>query len=237
MHHTGYGLPPNAAQGYKLEDDRLHRASFIDVSVPYAAGGLFSTVQDLRRFVSSLFEGRLISKSSLAAMLTPIYERQASGWIVDEFHGREMIWHSGGINGHSSHIAYLPDQRLAVIVLSNRETGTADKAARDLTSIVLDEPYVFPICGEPFEIEPNILSAYVGDYEIKPGIVATITALDQSLYVQIGGQEKFRAYAISATRFMVREVNAELRFEREPNGECGLIVRQYYKMFVAQRVK
>ena len=50
---------------------RFRNADFTDMSVPYAAGALRSTAEDLARWNAGLFGGELLTAASLKEMLAP----------------------------------------------------------------------------------------------------------------------------------------------------------------------
>ena len=82
----------------------LVNAEYLDMSQPYAAGSLYSTVEDLARWDRALGEGKLISKESYARMYTPLKNNYAYGWVVTTAKGRKEIHHGGGINGFVTEI-------------------------------------------------------------------------------------------------------------------------------------
>ena len=95
-----------------------------------AAGDLAMTASDLARWDRCLMSDCLLSEASRAAMLTPAHLADGSstqyglGLGVRQRGGQRTFSHSGGVTGFSSlHIAY-PDQRTAIIVLTNRDSGT-----------------------------------------------------------------------------------------------------------------
>ena len=149
LSNTGYdqNFPPLPAHatGYKQPGVK---ADFVDMSVPYAAGALYSTVDDLYRWDTALFNRTFAAGESLTQMFSPqvtfcdeqgticaVSECAAQrnncasygyGWVleqapVDQQYVR-VIWHSGSIPGFASLNDYYPDQRLTLIVLSNLET-------------------------------------------------------------------------------------------------------------------
>jgi CubicO group peptidase (beta-lactamase class C family) len=149
MSNTGYdqNFPPlpEHATGYKLP---WEKADFVDMSVPFAAGGLYSTVDDLYRWDSALFDRTFASRDSLTQMFSPHVTTctqqgticsasdcaaqrvncysYAYGWVLQQEPVGEtyvsVIWHGGGVPGFASVNFYYPDQKLTVIVLSNLET-------------------------------------------------------------------------------------------------------------------
>ena len=44
------------------------------------------------------------------------------GWVLSDYHGRLMVSHGGGLDGMTSQVAMLPEERLGVVVLTNSET-------------------------------------------------------------------------------------------------------------------
>jgi len=61
------------------------------MSVPHAAGGLFSTVDDLWRWERGLFGGKLLSAASLKRMTTPFREGYALGLFVHSRNGQTAV--------------------------------------------------------------------------------------------------------------------------------------------------
>jgi CubicO group peptidase (beta-lactamase class C family) len=153
LSNTGYDqnspLLPEHATGYKQP---WVKADFVDMSVPYAAGALYSTVDDLYRWDAALFARAFASSDSLTQMFAPqvtTCDAQGTicsssecdaqrincfsygfGWIlqqvpVDQQYAR-VIAHGGLLPGFVSGNSYYPDQKLTLIVLSNLETFSAN---------------------------------------------------------------------------------------------------------------
>jgi CubicO group peptidase (beta-lactamase class C family) len=88
---AGYGPSPNGPVN----------ARYVDMTVPYAAGALYSTTEDLLGWERSLFGGKVLSKPSLKKMTTPDKNDYAFGLEVSRQSGRSVIQHGGSINGFS----------------------------------------------------------------------------------------------------------------------------------------
>jgi CubicO group peptidase (beta-lactamase class C family) len=126
--NTGYDHnSTSVAVGYP---DRysIQPAEFIDMSIPYAAGALYSTVEDLYRWEQSLSTEQLVPWVYLDDMFAPhaaIPERWGSsygyGWFIGKERGRLINVHGGDIPGFSTIIARYPDDEVTIIVLSNQE--------------------------------------------------------------------------------------------------------------------
>lgn len=125
MKRSGYltkgNIQADISVGYSfLTPDNAQTALPIDMTVPYSAGGIYSTVQDLYKWLLGLENGTIISKASWEAMRTPELSDYALGWAVPG--SKETIYtHNGAINGFSSEIWRDMSQGTAVILLSNAE--------------------------------------------------------------------------------------------------------------------
>jgi CubicO group peptidase (beta-lactamase class C family) len=117
---------------------------FLDMSIPYAAGGFYSTVDDLLLWDQALRDGKILSKKSLEMMFTPYKGDYGYGWFITKQFGRKVVTHGGGINGFATDIRRFPEEKLCVVVLSNVVTTPVSDVSRDLAAIVLNEPYTVP---------------------------------------------------------------------------------------------
>src|SRR5262249_31311506 len=60
------------ATGYARDGDTLVHAPYLDMSMPYSAGALYSTVEDLQRWDQALHSEKLVPKAILERMFTPV---------------------------------------------------------------------------------------------------------------------------------------------------------------------
>lgn len=127
MTSTGYDHNrSDLAVGYK---NAQAKADFIHMSIPYAAGGLYSTVEDLYRWDQALYTEQLVPQALLDEMFTPYAgipgpgdRAYGYGWVIGTEHGRRIQSHAGGIEGFSAVIARYPDDAVTIIVLSNQQS-------------------------------------------------------------------------------------------------------------------
>lgn len=125
------------AVGYR---NQTNLADFIDMSIPYAAGGLYSTVEDLYRWDQALYTDKLIPKNLRDKMFTPFGGfGYGYGWGIGKEGDRPVVSHIGGIQGFSSSIARYPNDKVVIIVLGNREDGNSGDIGVQLAKIVFGE--------------------------------------------------------------------------------------------------
>ena len=74
------------------------------------------------------------------------------------------------------------------------------------------------------KVDPAILATYVGDYELTPTFVLTITLEDGRLMTQATGQPKVEIFAKSETEFFLKVVDAQITFVRGSDGKVEKLV-------------
>jgi CubicO group peptidase (beta-lactamase class C family) len=131
---TGEEHLPNEASGYAMDGAKIVPADFVNMSTTFGAGAVYSTAEDMLRWEQGLFGGHLLSAVALRKMTSPFRNGYACGVHVGDFHGLNAIYHSGGIDGFSSYVAYFPDDKLTVIALSNVWNRQMANIVGDLTA-------------------------------------------------------------------------------------------------------
>lgn len=137
-------LLANRASGYYSLGTRLINAPYMSPTVSYAAGGIWSTVDDLLRWDQALYSERLLSRKSLDEMFTPEKKGYGYGVQIGEKLGRRSIEHSGSENGFSTYLLRFPTERATVIVLSNSDRASAGGVGNALAAILFGAPHKQP---------------------------------------------------------------------------------------------
>ena len=229
----------NRASGYSLENNTLKNAVYYDISNAYSTGAIYSTVEDLYQWNQSLFAGQLVSKKTLDEMLIPVKSNFGVGWFIDRQLNRQFIWHDGSLPGFKSYIARYANEQLCVVVLSNIDTeGLHKKIGASLAAIVLGEKYDVSTARAIASVNPSIYDAYVGQYQIAPNFILTMTKEDNRLMMQATGQSRAQLFPETETMFFLRVVDAQVTFVRDNKGQVtGLVLRQKGREIQANKIK
>ena len=215
MKDSGYDsnskIIPHRASGYTPSKDGPVNAGFIHMSIPFSAGSLYSTTEDLLRWERGLFGGKVLSAASLQKMTTPFKQDYAFGLGVHITAGHKVIDHGGGIEGFNTHLAYYLDDQLTVVVLGNLN-GPASDIAGKLGAVALGQPVQLPSERKEITVPRKVLEKYVGTYELKPGFDLVVTLEGDQLAAQATGQQKFPLFAESETKFFLKVVDAQVEF-------------------------
>jgi CubicO group peptidase (beta-lactamase class C family) len=228
MHDSGYdsnqAIIVRRAAGYGPSPDGPVNARYVDMSVPYAAGALYSTTGDLLRWERALFGGKVLTKPSLTKMTTPAKNDYAFGLEVSKQSGRRVFQHAGSINGFSSRLAYYPDDEVTVIALSNLRGPGADGVVEKLGALAHGETVTLPSERREIMLPAGVLKRYVGTYAIAPGVNVTITLDGNYLFAQMSGQQRLQLFAQSETSFFMKAVEVQLDFVRDASGAVTQLV-------------
>jgi CubicO group peptidase (beta-lactamase class C family) len=336
-------------------------APYIDMSLPYAAGSMYSTVEDLYKWNQSLQEDKILSAESKRLMFTPGLGNYGYGIrITDQPIGKsdqktKVIWHGGaGINGFGSLISRAVEKRQTVIILDNgsnvlnlpkitnsifgilngqpfdapkksiaetlykiateknvaaavaeyRKLKAKNSPAFDFSEAELntlgyqllgmkrtkDAIEIFKLNVEMFPASANVydslgetyladdqkdlalanykkaveldpknanalqmvrrlegketkidtsgFEAYVGEYQVTPALILTISKEGDKLFGQLTGQPKLAAEPVSDTQFTLPDVKANITFEKDSAGKVtGLLLTQGTRSVNAKKIK
>ena len=138
---------PNRASGYEQTNHVwMNRDS--DLTEVFSAGAIASTVGDLAKWNASLDSDRLLNAASKEQMWTPVKlndgktRKYGFGWYVDAVEGHKNIGHGGSTSGFSASIQRFPDNRLAVIILTNTDEEIATTLAKKVATFFFTKPGV-----------------------------------------------------------------------------------------------
>lgn len=212
------------AAGYSRGKDGPVNAGFVHMSIPFSAGALYSTTEDLLRWEQGLFGGKVLKPESLAKMTTPFKEDYAFGLGVITKGGRKRIAHDGGIEGFNTSLSYYPEDKLVVAVLANLNGPFAGQINSQLSQVAHGEKVVLASERKEVSVSPDILKQYVGTYELAPDVRLVMTLEDGHLMTQVTNQNKNPMFAESETRFFLKVVDAQVEFFRNDKGEIAYIV-------------
>ncbi len=129
MQNSGYDLYatvlPKRATGYEKTPLGYVNAPYLDMSIPYAAGALYATVEDLYLWDQALYGDKLLSAASKATMFKPYLSQNAYGWGIGKKQVGKLkdsilvMEHGGGINGFNTLLSRQPEQKHLVVLLNN----------------------------------------------------------------------------------------------------------------------
>ncbi|MDP2884257.1 MAG: serine hydrolase domain-containing protein [Ignavibacteria bacterium] len=148
MNHTvafqnGISTVDNRAFGHSRTDKGFVRTDQSNTSAVLGDGGIYSSVEDLFKWDQELYANRLVSASLRQQSFTPgilndgTHTKYGFGWNIEPYKNIPSMYHTGSTRGFRNAILRFPDQRLTIIILTNRNEGEPIEIARKIADLML----------------------------------------------------------------------------------------------------
>ncbi len=159
MKDTGYDLHEdiikNRASGYEKRGNGYVNARYLDMTIPYAAGSMYSTAEDLFKWDQVLYTTKLLPQKYMDMYFEPYVKAfgnldYAYGWSVgNEQIGNSndsiyAIGHGGGINGFNTNISRATSDQSLIVLLNNTGSAPLNSMTRAIRGILYDKDYQMP---------------------------------------------------------------------------------------------
>lgn len=159
MNDTGYDnhgdILKNRATGYEKQGKNYMNSRYLDMSIPYAAGSMYSTVEDLYKWDQALYTTTLLPKEYMTMYFKPYIPafgkaHYAYGWGVgyakigksnDSIYA---IGHGGGINGFNTNISRATSDKSLIVLLNNTGGAPLNDMTRAIRGIMYGKEYDIP---------------------------------------------------------------------------------------------
>ena len=138
-HEEGRTVVPRRAWGYTVRGDTVTRTDQSNTSAVLGDGGVYTSIDDLARWYTSLARAPLVGDSLWRATTTPFVltggtpTEYGFGWFVERYKGHLRLRHHGETRGFTNAVSRFPDADLTIVVLTNR-TGSAPWEIADALS-------------------------------------------------------------------------------------------------------
>ncbi|MBL7842950.1 MAG: serine hydrolase [Cyclobacteriaceae bacterium] len=210
------------AGGYNKGAENVYTmADYVHPSIPYSAGSIFSSVDDLWRWNQAVFNYKLVKKELLDKAWEPTHttsgdvESYGYGWQLGKVGGSKAIGHGGGIDGFLSFEVYVPELKIYVCLLANNTSVNPEDIAYTLAEEVAGVRGKKP---EPIILTAAQGDAYVGVYKINDQEERVITRKGDQYFSQRSGGTKFEIYPYGVDKFAFKETNTRIEFKRDNSG-------------------
>jgi CubicO group peptidase (beta-lactamase class C family) len=169
-------IVPNRAAGYRLVKGALKNQGWVSPSLNTTAdGALYLTVYDMAKWDAALYTEKLLKKTSLDQMWTPVKlnsgktENYGFGWGVEEVRGHRIIEHGGAWQGFKCQISRYVNDKLTIIVFANLIQANQTKLAHGIAAIYNSE--LEPIPPKAIEDTEPQVTAFAKDilHKVRTG--------------------------------------------------------------------
>jgi CubicO group peptidase (beta-lactamase class C family) len=139
----------NRATGYANGKPESSASMFVHMSLPFSAGSMYSTVDDMLLWSRALDANKLLNKKSTETLFTPVKDNYACGFVVGKKAERMRQGHGGAIPGFATALIRFPVTGLFVVGFSNADQRDIATTTSDLAAIAHGDKYELPKLPEP----------------------------------------------------------------------------------------
>ncbi|MFP5437058.1 MAG: serine hydrolase domain-containing protein [Bacteroidia bacterium] len=194
-------LKKNEAYSYKFENGKWVKQAEWHESIAGGAGALQSTTEDLTKFITALWDGKIVTPKSLTEMST-IEMGFGKGMFNFPFGERKYFGHNGGIEGFESVLGYYPKDGIAVSLIANGVNYSFNDIMLGVLSCYYKLPYRFPDFKEKAVVAESMMKHYEGNYTNKSlPFVINVKLVNGTLRVHADEQGTFYLTPLTETEF------------------------------------
>jgi CubicO group peptidase (beta-lactamase class C family) len=159
MINTGYDhsetILKNRASGYEKKDKKRINAPYLDMSIPFAAGAMYSTAEDLFRWDQAIYTQQLLKKETADLVFTKYISafnlfHYGYGWLIGKQpvgntkDSISTIFHTGDINGFTSLFMRIPAQKKLIVLINNTGGAPLFEITAAINGILYGKTYDMP---------------------------------------------------------------------------------------------
>jgi CubicO group peptidase (beta-lactamase class C family) len=236
---------PNAADGYVYAEQSAFRQAG-DLGggggSVMGAGAVYSTVDDLARWMNNLHTARVGGAEVIGEMTSPQIEVPGEGnsygfgLSLGEHRGLTTVSHGGADIAHRAMLIYYPKINAGVIALSNNGAFSGDIAWQTAEAFFAEhmQPEEAPLqlasnagdTDKESKIDPSVFEPHLGKYELDdyPGVVISVSADQGQIFVQSPGDDPLQVTPMSATVLKVPpDQSIEFRLNAEGHADSLIL--------------
>jgi D-alanyl-D-alanine carboxypeptidase len=186
---TYFGRPinidNNESASYKYSNNNWIKEKETDLRIHGGAGSIVSTPTDMVKFIDALFSNKLISKTSLAKMITMV-DDYGMGMFPNKYGDKPSFGHNGRIEEFYSALWYFPNEKLAFAYCTNGIDYPRTDIIEGVLKICFNEPFLIPF-AKSNNSESGDLDKYLGKYS-SDQIVVNCTKDGAKLLLETRGK-------------------------------------------------
>jgi CubicO group peptidase (beta-lactamase class C family) len=225
------------AEGYTPGDDGTYR-EIGDLGGAIGAGGIYTTVGDLQKWVENFSSAKVGSKQIFEQMMTSYVLTNGDstgygfGLRIDEQRGLKRVQHGGADVAHRSMLAYYPEIGAGITTQSNHASFDGSIAFRLAEAFFGDymDPEESASDHEESDFDASKYDAeafdeFVGRYamDARPDFILTFSRGGDTLYAQATGQSRLEILPTSDSTFALIVVEASITFHRNADGDVDAL--------------
>ena len=220
-------------------------------AIPAAApaGAINSSARDMAQWVrlmlgNGVFNGkRLVSEKGFEELTRKQINIGGSidyglGWFLRQWNGHKVVEHGGNIDGFNAQVAFMPDQKLGFVLLTN---VTASSIGATAMTTIWKELVGIPPAETKAAAPASDPKKEVGKYLLQAGVSFEVSLKDDKLVLTVPGQPPYSLQNIGGRRYKLADPApagffATFRPVKDKEAETELFLEQPQGNVVLQKV-
>ncbi|WP_299253628.1 serine hydrolase [uncultured Aquimarina sp.] len=246
MNSSYYGsmseLIKNRALGYKQQGDIYLNADYLSLTLPYAAGSLMSTVDDLLKWQNAISANTLIKKASLEKAINGSTLNNGEeinygyGWSKTDIQGSKGYAHSGGIFGYTTNGIFLKKENVYVIGLTNCNCKNVRDITMKVAAAVIGKP--IPDKKDAIALSIDKVKQWVGAYQFEEEVIRHIILKDSKLFSLKEGENlrEFEIFPMKDGSFIFDDGTISYTFSLTDDGKRQTVFKTAKESFIGKGI-
>lgn len=243
---------PDRSMGYTISEAGTYEEA-TDLGGATGAGGIYTTVEDLAKWIRNFSDPKVGNKQIIKEMTTPYVlttgdtTHYGLGLEITELNGLKNINHGGADVAHRSMLMYFPEINGGVVVESNNasfDQSIPTKIAKAffkeyMKSEEAQKSAKTEETTEAISYNPENFEPFTGRYELEeaPGFILTFKRDGDRLFTQATGQPEVDLKPVSDTVFSLVGVDAKISFHPGDNGKAKTLTLHQRGDHLAKRIE
>jgi len=233
----------NQAIGYSIINGNIIKEDIYDLSIVIGSGNIYSTVNDLDKYIDSYKNEKILNSASIKDMLFPHWGDKKNGygygWELFTDNDYEVFAHGGtiGRSGYNSYISNYPSIDLSLIILSNTSSNTALNIIKDsLIAMYFGEDVVVPKKVNNSLINDEELRELAGTYYFNDNYAVDVSYKDSCLYITADDNKLYKLLPVLENTFQYEGkewIEASFNINKD---KVVLTVKNINKSFQFERI-
>jgi CubicO group peptidase (beta-lactamase class C family) len=215
FHNDHTQIVKNRASGYVPDGNDNYKISMTTLDM-IGDGGIFTTINDIKKWDDAYYESSVLSKEFWSVMTQQGILNSgevidyASGLMISKYKGLKTVRHGGAFVGFRAELLRFPEQKLSIAIFANRGDANPSRMANQVADLLLKDKFIEDVINADKKVkidvpkEEFLLSQIVGDYEIEPGLVASLSIKNDSLNVlQTWNKSTYTILQVSGNTFQI----------------------------------
>jgi CubicO group peptidase (beta-lactamase class C family) len=195
------------------------------------ATSLFTTAPDLAKWLDNFRDPKVGGPKAIARLQEQAVLNDGQtvpyglGLTIGKYRGLRALSHAGGDAGYRSYVAWYPEQKLGIAIVSNHASFNTGAINNQVAGLFVPEESRAPEAAKRtyIALAPAALARFEGHYRLAGDLTIRVELKDGKLMGAPPGSPQLELKPLSATRFYSEANQADVEFT--PKGANGMSMK------------